>query len=207
MKQLTLFESFARKSRLPLEITEVLWSFLPSTQELFCEQRFRYLQTNRLQEIAWDPDDDAVHSFVTFMEVDGYSLTIQLDLIKSLRCNKRFFTKYIGVTWFPEKTHTHFAELFWVDLTQEIEDDITPETIAEALQKQYIPTLLAAAKLNGNLRRSTQDFKTPPLYDLTKLEEGVFILAPDYKKWGTEREDGKKVFWPRITLENLHLLL
>ena len=43
MKQLTLFQSFQKRSKYPVVIAEIIHSFLPNTETLFLEQRLRFL--------------------------------------------------------------------------------------------------------------------------------------------------------------------
>ena len=43
MVQQTLFKSWGKKSSYPIEVTRLIHSFLPNNEELFLEQRFRFL--------------------------------------------------------------------------------------------------------------------------------------------------------------------
>ena len=207
MKQLTLFESFARKSRLPLELSKILHSFLPTDEELFCEQRFRFLLTNVLSEDEYSVDEAyETLPYVTFFETDRYRVVLVIDIDTSIRYNKRKFAQTVEVTWHVSSDHPLVQNADGVELEDKTEE-LLPENIGSILKKLYLPTILDAARRNKRMRTHFQTWNVPPFYDLTKIQGDVFMEIPDYKKWGTEREDGKKVFWPRISLENLHLLL
>ena len=205
---MTLFESFARKSKLPLELTKVLYGFLPTDEELFCEQRFRFLLTNVLSEDEFAVDDSVdVYPYVTFCETEAYTVMLQIDIRNSIRHDKRKFAQFVNITWHVNMDHPFAGgNNEYVDLEENTEE-ILPENIAAILQKLQLPCILDAARLNKLMRHNLQVWNIPPFYDLTRINGNIFIETPQYKRWSTEREDGKKVFWPRISLENLHLLL
>jgi hypothetical protein len=207
MKQLTLFQAFARKSKLPLEITAVLHSFLPTDDELFCEQRFRYLLTNGLSEDEFSNDDIYCDfPYVMFCKTARYKIMLELDMDSSIRFNKRKFNPTLSITWHVADDHPTLQASRSVDLCPETEE-LSIENIARNLRKQHVPCILTAARLNEAMRHHFPTWYTRPVFDLTKITSDIFIEVPDFEKFGTERADGKKQFWPRVSVENLHLIL
>ena len=131
---------------------------------------------------------------------------LEIDILNSIRFNKRKFLPTVNIAWFGNPDHPQYGNSDGVDLYRGT-DELTPENIAVTLRNLQLDTILEAARLNKQMRNRVKSWKIPPLFDLTKLEGEIFIKIPDYKTFRTEREDGKKDFFPRVSLNALHLLL
>jgi hypothetical protein len=211
MIQLTLFESWQRHTRFPRDLVNILHSFLPTTEELFVEQRFRFLAKRTLTDADYRREC-IDYADVIFVETPEYNAGLEIDIDRSLKTNKRHFKQMLTHWWTPKKSHPNYeSDAFHVNFNMDKSEipPITQETILDVLRIGYNVCLETATYQNTQSRRfvERENRDEPPLYAFDQRKDGVFPVQLKFQQFSTEREDGEFVFYPTPNPEVLHLLL
>ena len=203
MKQPTLQEYWARKAQYPIEVAGVIHSFLPVSEELFLEQRVRFLlKSTELDTHSWGRHNNfdvvswanpCVASMVITDEV-----TLKCDLLKTCFLKKRVFSQ---VTVSMVNTLSVFDKRHAIPY------------FPTASFTDFIGFLCAALK-NSNLHIAGEMLSSSERGTLLKPElipsvthDQLFPYGYDFKRLRTTRHDGKQVFYKTPSAQVLHLLL
>ena len=207
--QQTLFQCWNRKAKYPKEIARLIHSFLPGIDELFCEQRFRFLKNGVLTSKDYERELLDFASVYLINVNKKYSFSFDIDIDKSLKNNKRFFKKTIHVYWGIDNPDYEDADGMEVNYSFQSAEVITEENISEILRKEYGDTIHTAIYQNQELLLLNPG-SVDKLYYVHVLPEAardIFVVKPKYKSYRTLRYDMKPVFFPTPRIEVLHRLL
>jgi len=207
VKQLTLWGAWGRHSRFPILVARIVHSFLPSSDELFVEQRLRYFQ--EAETITEELEHNINGNYFTqllvrFTDSDSevanvlYQVTLLFDGLESIRQGRRVI-KNLGVS-----LDSGSSELYIVK-TIPLTESRNGENLRQVYDLMYRTGLEANIKWMKSVASGPHDEElfTCPLYDKDRL----FIYRPAYKHHNTMRRNGSTVFYPTPCIDQLHLLL
>ena len=207
MKQQSLFQSWGRKAKYPFEIAQLIHSFLPNAEELFLEQRIRFLlESTELDTENWHENCDTITSLpgvppMVDMVISG-GVHLKCDLIRTCYFKKRYFSE-VNVT-----RHNRFR-IFRKNSEFPAVVYSKPHTFAE-----FVGYISAAIKLlNTHIQRDMFDsLKEGVQLDISKiptLRQGkqLFPEVFRFSHLRTTRHDNKHVFHTAPDVQILHLIL
>ena len=219
MKQLTLFQAWGTANTLPIELVKILHEFLPSTDELFCEQRFRFLQEGILSDKDYDHELDN-HPNVKLV-AGIFHLDIPLDIHATMKTGKRVFKNYmnvyLGVEYKMCKVNVCTRERLRCYINYLTNDDNVPEVefttanIIDIVKDECKAVVDTAKYINEEFfeKHPSADPSDAPhdIATMERTERSVFVLKPEYHRWTTMRHDKELCFHPTLSAQALALLL
>ena len=193
---------------LPLEITRLVHSYLPTTDELFAEQRMRHLIKN-----AWLVNDfDKESKKIIFTKNAHFKICLQADICRSIDEAKRCFEQLIEAEWIlfdnnlgslTRKVHIH------------TEDELTPENICmylDMLRQEIHHDFETLKKKIQYVFESADNDETRQ--DAMGLCSALGNIHFDFQSLfgarethATQRHDGTKMFVPIISAIELDKII
>ena len=206
--QQTLFQCWNRTAKYPKEITQLIHSFLPNTEELFLEQRVRFLlESTNLDTNNWGVHNnyDTITSLpgtppIVHMKIHG-DVVLNCDLIKTCYFKKRYFKSMEVTRWSGQQMFVKRSFLAAVYNKPHTFGEFVNylSAVIQSLNLEICQEMLDLMK-SGNL---TNYQSIPSLHPGARL----FPFPRKFSHLRTIRHDNKQVFFPTPGIEVLHRIL
>jgi hypothetical protein len=197
-----------KRAKYPRVITKLIHSFLPSTQELWIEQRLRYMATSAVKskftEWNWpksysqslfghplEGDFDIPHEYQVFIDYDLDSTVLELK--RTIRhitvsyANENDIENDFWYCWQQQRLVSQDLHVIF-----EILRSLNQKTVEEAMRKNEVPPIIKSKNMN--------------IPKITKRND-LLLFPPFYEQIPSTRLDGTHQFFRTPSVQTLHLLL
>ena len=191
---------------------------MPSSDQNFAEDRFRFLSKRQLSHTDyWRMDGE--HAMVLFCRSPDsrYVVHLEISINESLQTNSRCFENYVDFLWQGKNTQNHIfndnIQIFSnesFDISDDIYfDEISEGTIKECLRSCYEFAVTSSKYQNLMYNTFLEEIgrEPKPLFKFKRTGYDLFAMKINYNTWTTERSDGNNVFYETPSVKALHILL
>ena len=217
MKQLTLFQSFQKRSKYPVVIAEIIHSFLPNTETLFLEQRLRFLVESKelITDGSWH-GNEGTHSFpdIDTLCCESYNIVPDqvsensVNLVKHSQDQCMDFKRLCVRIGGEHSKDVRFGCAFQnVELENETDFSKLVLLIEETLTESNKYIIKKIEERHKSLVLKGQTVFSEDLIPVLVKGHTLFPGPVPFTRLRTMRHDKKVVFNPTPTVRTLHLLL
>ena len=219
MKQLTLFESFQKRSKYPFVVAEIIHSFLPNIETLFLEQRLRFLIESKevITDGSWNgnegthsfPDIDTLccvaHNIVPDQLSDNSVALVKHPMAQDRHLYFRSLCVRIGGEHSNDERFLCACEN--IELEYETDFSKFVMMIEETLTESNKHIIKKIRELHSDLVLKGQTVFSEDLIPVLVKGHTLFPGPVPFTRLRTMRYDKKVVFNPTPSVKTLHLLL